>query len=103
MKTIRGSHGDKRFYASWDPQNKVWTVPVNTTSIWPIMDVAERFRFSVEERFNEYVRKIQTKTSDSRMMLALNGGQNIVVDDGMITIAIADPVILKEFQDALAS
>jgi hypothetical protein len=37
------------------------------------------------------------------MMLALNGGQNIVVDDGMITIAIADPVILKEFQDALAS
>ena len=103
MKTIRGSHGDKRFYASWDPQNKVWTVPVNTTSIWLIMDVAERFRFSVEERFNEYVRKIQTKTSDSRMMLALNGGQNIVVDDGMITIAIADPAILKEFQDALAS
>ena len=103
MKTIRGSHGDKRFYASWDPQNKVWTVPVNTTSIWLIMDVAERFRFSVEERFNEYVRKIQTKTSDSRMMLALNGGQNIVVDDGMITIAIADPDILKEFQDALAS
>lgn len=103
LKTIRGSHGDKRFYASWDPQGKVWTVPVNPTSIWLIMDVAERFRFAVEERFNEYVRKLRINTDDSRMMLALNGGQNIVVDDGMITIAIADPAIFKEFQDALAS
>lgn len=101
IKAIRGQHRDQRFYANWNPAAKVWTVPVNETSIWQIMDVAERFCFAVEERFHEYVRKLEAKTNPSRMMLALNGGQNIVVEDGVIAVAISDPAILKEFEHAL--
>ena len=66
-----------------------------------IMSVAEQWCFAVEDRFLEYRRKVEAKTANSRMMLAMNGGQNIVVDDGMIQVAISDPAILKEFEHAL--
>lgn len=101
VKAIRGQHRDQRFFASWDAANKVWHVPVNETSIGMIMSVAEQWCFAVEDRFLEYRRKVEAKTANSRMMLAMNGGQNIVVDDGMIQVAISDPAILKEFEHAL--
>ena len=101
VKAIRGQHRDQRFHASWDPAAKNWRVPVNETSIFMILDVAEQWHFQVEERFLEYRRKVQAKTAPSRMMLGMNGGQNIVVDDGMIQIAIDDPAILREFEHAL--
>lgn len=101
VKAIRGQHRDQKFYASWDPAARVWTVPVNESSISLILAVAERWCFAVEERFLEYQRKVEAKMGPSRMMLAMNGGQNIVVDDGMIQIAISDPAILKEFEHVL--
>lgn len=101
MKLLRGQHRDQRFYASWDPASKTWSVPVNETSIYMILEVAEQWCFAVEARFLEYRRRVDANTASSRMMLGLNGGQNIVVDDGMIQIAIKDAAILQEFEHAL--
>lgn len=101
VKAIRGQHRDQRFFASWDAAHKVWHVPVNESSIGMIMSVAEQWCFAVENRFLEYRRKVEAKTASSRMMLGMNGGQNIVVEAGMIQIAIDNPAILKEFEHAL--
>jgi hypothetical protein len=101
--SLKGEHRGKNFWASWDPSNKSWTVPVNETSIWSIMDLAERFGFDVEQRFYDYLNKIQEKTEESSVMLSLNGGRNIVLSGDTITISVKDVAILEEFEHELAT
>ena len=101
VKTIRGEHKGRKFWASWDGSAKIWTVPVNETSISQIMEVAKRFGFDVEQRFKDYLAKLEEKTEESRIMLAINQGQHVTVADDSIIIAVDDPAILKEFEDVL--
>ena len=103
LKTIRGEHRGRKFWASWDAAAREWTVPVNDTSIRLIMGVATEFNFEVEPRFTEYLAKIRTKTASSEMMLAMNDDKHVTVIDGSIQIAVADAAILKEFENALSA
>jgi hypothetical protein len=98
---LKGEHRGQKFWPVWDPSAKCWTVPVNETSIWSIMDIAERFRFKVEQRFTDYLERVREKTAESRTMLALNDGRNIVVTEDSIMISIADASILEEFEREL--
>jgi hypothetical protein len=98
---LKGEHGGKKFWASWHPDKKCWSVPVNETSIAPIMDVAERFGFDVEQRFIDYLEKIQEKTQESRTLLSLNDNRHVVVVSDKIMISVADAAILEEFENAL--
>lgn len=103
IKAIRGEHRGRKFWAAWDGNNKKWTVPVNETSITLIMQVAEKFKFDIEQRFTDYLTQVIEKTEESRMMLTLNDGQNIIVAEDSILISVDDSAILKEFEDALCS
>lgn len=98
---IRGEHKGQKFWPLWHPDKKCWAVPVNETSIWPIMDVARRFGFEIEQRFDDYFAKIQEKTAESRTMLSLNDGRHIVVVNDKIVISVADASILEEFENAI--
>lgn len=98
---IKGVHRDKKFWASWDPSEKCWTVPVNETSIRPIMDVAQRFGFQIEDRFVEYLEKVAEKTAESRTMLALNDNRHVVVAGDTIMVSVDDAAILEEFEKLL--
>lgn len=98
---IKGEHKGKRFWAAWDSAAKCWTVPVNETSIWSIMDIAERFQFEVEPRFTSYLEKVREKTAESRTMLSLNDGRHVVVARDTIMIAVADASVLGEFEREL--
>lgn len=102
IKNIRGMHRDRKFWANWEPVSKTWLVPVNETSIWSIMDVAEKHGFTIEERFLSYLDQVREKTEESRTMLALNDGRNVVMVGNTIVISIADAAILEEFERELA-
>jgi hypothetical protein len=101
IKTIRGEHRGKKFWAAWDAANKSWTLPVNETSIVLLMEMANKFKFTVEERFTNYLARIEEKTQESRVMLFMNDNQHITVDDDSITIAVEDVAILEEFEREL--
>ncbi len=101
IKNIKGEHKGKKFWASWDPSNRSWTIPVNETSIWPIIDLARKFSFDIEDRFEEYVTKVKEKTEESRVMLSLNGGQHITVANDTIIVSVEDAAILEEFEKIL--
>lgn len=101
VKAIRGEHKGQKFWAAWDSNAKIWTVPVNETSIFPIMEVANRFGFDIEDRFKAYLSKIETKTEESKIMLAINDGQHVTVADDSIIIAVDNAAILKELEDVL--
>ena len=101
IKSIKGEHRDKKFWAAWDQTSKTWTVPVNETSIGMIMDVAEKFEFQIEERFISYLEKVQEKTAESRTMLSLNDNRNIVLAGDIIMISVTDASILEEFEREL--
>ena len=101
VKTIRGEHKGRKFWAAWDAAAKIWTVPVNETSISQIVEVAKRFGFDVEQRFTDYLAKLDEKTDESKIMLAINSGQHVTVADDSIIIAVDDAAILKEFEDVL--
>ena len=103
IKALRGEHRGRKFWAAWDAANKEWTVPVNETSIVGIMALAEKFCFQVEQRFTDYVAKIQAKTAPDAMMLALNGGQHVAVMGDSIVINVDDANILAEFESELAA
>jgi len=99
--TLKGEHKSKRFWASWDPIAKSWSVPVNETSIWNIMELAERFDFEIEPRFVDYFDKVKEKTAESRTMLAVNDGRHIVLVDDTIMISVNNAAILEEFENEL--
>lgn len=99
--TLRGEHNGKKFWPMWDSSNKAWSVPVNGTSIWNIMELAERFDFEIEERFVTYFDRIKEKTAESRMMLAVNDGRHVVLVGDTIMISINNAEILEEFENAL--
>jgi len=101
IKNIRGEHRGKKYWASWDANARVWTVPVNETSIFQIMDVAEQFCFASEQRFNEYVARVREKTSENRVMVGLNGGRNVMLVDGSIVVAVPNLEIMDEFRREL--
>ena len=101
IKTIRGVHKERKYWAAWDPTLKIWTVPVNETSITDIMDLAKKFKFNIEQRFTDYLAKIHEKTNESHTMLALNGGRNITVAGDMIIISVNNAGILAEFEQQL--
>lgn len=101
IKSIRGEHRNKKFWAAWDNTTRTWSVPVNEASISLIMDVAERFAFDVEQRFIDYLEKIREKTAESRTMLALNECRHVVISGDTITISVADARILEEFEREL--
>jgi hypothetical protein len=98
---INGEHKGKRFWPAWDSASKCWTVPVNESSIWSIIEIAERFQFEVEPRFTSYLEKVREKTAESRTMLILNDGRHVVVAGDTIMIAIADTSVLEEFEREL--
>ena len=101
VKGIQGEHRGVRFRASWDPASRVWTVPVNESSIGPIMALAEQWGFSIEDRFTTYLERVRERTQESHMMLALNQGQHVTVTEDSIIIAVEDAAILEEFERAL--
>jgi len=98
---LKGEHKNKKFWASWNSVSKSWTVPVNETSIWHIMDLAERFEFQIEKRFIDYFERIKEKTANSRTMLSLNGNRHIVCAGDTIIISINNAAILEEFENEL--
>jgi len=101
LKAIRGEHKGERYRAQWEPSRKVWLVPVNETSIWAIMDVADRFEFEVEARFTTYLERVREKTQESRVHLVLNGGQHVTLADDTLVVSVDNAAILKEIEDAL--
>ncbi|CAB4123131.1 hypothetical protein UFOVP29_290 [uncultured Caudovirales phage] len=103
IKALRGEHRGRKFWAAWDAANREWTAPVNETSIAGIMALAEKFNFEVEQRFTDYVAKVQAKTEPDAMMLALNGGQHVGLMGDSIVINIDDAGILAEFERELAA
>ena len=103
IKALRGEHRGRKFWAAWDAANREWTAPVNETSIAGIMALAEKFNFEVEQRFTDYVAKVQAKTAPDAMMLALNGGQHVGLMGDSIVINIDDAGILAEFERELAA
>lgn len=102
IKALRGEHRGRKFWAAWDAANREWTAPVNETSIAGIMALAEKFQFEVEQRFADYVAKVQAKTAPDAMMLSLNGGQHVGLMGDSIVINIDDAGILAEFERELA-
>jgi hypothetical protein len=100
---IRGEHKGKKFWPVWHPDKKCWMVTVNETSIWPIMDIADRFGFEIDRRFTDYFEKVQEKVSESRTMLSLNDGRHIVVVSDKIIISVANAAILEEFEHAIGN
>jgi hypothetical protein len=103
IKGLRGEHRGRKFWAAWDTANKEWTVPVNETSIAGIMALAEKFNFEVEQRFTDYVTKVQARTAPAAMMLALNGGLHVGVMADSIVINVDDAAILAEFERELSA
>jgi hypothetical protein len=101
VKAIKGEHRGKKFWASWDANTRVWTVPVNETSIVKIMEIAEQWKFEVEQRFTDYLDRVQAKTAESRVMLALNDNRNIILCGDTVIISIDDVEVLKEFSQEL--
>ncbi len=103
IKNLRGVHKGVKFWPTWDPARKLWTVAVNETSIFPILDVAKRFGFEVESRFTEYADKVSEKLLESRMHLALNEGQNVSLAGDEIIISVDNLAILEEFKHVLTT
>jgi len=101
IKTIKGEHKGKKFWAAWQAESKQWHVPVNETSIVQIMQVATRWEFETHPRFAEYLKQVQEKTASSRMMLVMNDNLNVSVVGGMIQVAVDDAAILREFKQEL--
>ena len=102
MKSIRGVHKGENFWNNWDPITKTWVVPVNATSIYLIMKVAEKFNFDIEQRFHDYISKLEDSVQEGKMMLAMID-QNVTVADDSIIVAVDDPAILEEFKNALSA
>ena len=98
---LKGENKNKKFWSSWNLESKSWTVPVNETSIWNIMDLAERFEFQIEKRFIDYFERVKEKTADSRTMLSLNDNRHIVCAGDTIIISINNAAILEEFENEL--
>jgi hypothetical protein len=103
VKNIRGTHKGEKFWASWDGANKRWTIPVNESSINPIMQLAERFEFEVEARFTAYLERVNEKLAESRVHLALNEGQHVSLADDEIIISVDNLAILEEFKHVLTT
>lgn len=103
VKAIRGTHKGEKFWASWDAGRKLWTIPVNETSIAPIMQLAERFGFEVEDRFRVYLERVNEKLAESRVHLALNDGQHVTLADGALVVSVDNLAILEEFRRALTA
>ena len=101
IKTLRGEHRGRKFWASWDSTNRVWTLPVNGTSIHPLMQLARKWQFEIEQRFLDYLAQVEETTQESRMMLTLNSGVHVTVAEDSILIAVDDALVLKEFERAL--
>ena len=109
IKGIRGEHKGKRFWAAWDAAQRVWTVPVNETSIQQIMTLAREWEFAIEERFETYYSRVIDKlqavagaAEESRVVTTLGYQQGVSVEDGTITIVHPDAQVLAEFRAALA-
>jgi hypothetical protein len=108
VKAIRGEHKGKYFGARWEPQSKTWQVPVNETSIQHIMQVARDWEFEIEERFESYYSRVQTKwegvreaAEESRVVTSLGYDAGVQVDEGKIVVTHADAQVLAEFKAAL--
>jgi hypothetical protein len=98
---LKGEHRGKKFWPSWDPSSKAWTLPVNESSIIAIMEVAREFSFDIEQRFKDYEEKIREKIEEDRAMLILNGGRNIVLAGDEIVISVDNAAIMEEFEKNL--
>lgn len=98
---LKGEHRGKKYWPLWNPDIRAWTVLVNETSIWQIMDIANQFEFDIEPRFTEYLEKVQEKTAESKTMLNLNNNMHVTVTRDQIVVAVADAAILKEFERVL--
>ena len=103
VKNIRGTHKGEKFWATWDAARKLWTIPVNESSINPIMQLAERFEFEVEPRFTAYLERVNEKLAESRVHLALNEGQHVSLADDAIVISVDNLAILEEFKHVLTT
>mgnify|MGYP003344715549 CR=1 FL=1 len=108
IKAIRGSHRGEQFRSTYNAQARTWSVPVNETSIAQIMQVATAHDFDIEQRFTDYQAKVQVRKQaveealqEDRVMLALNDGVNVAVAHDAIVIAVENPEIMAEFQQAL--
>ena len=101
LKSIKGEKNGKKYWAAWDCSSKSWTVPVNGSSIIHIMEIANKFKFDIEDRFVQYLDKIQEQTAESNTHLILNDNRHITVAGDMIVISVADVEILAEFEKAL--
>jgi hypothetical protein len=101
IKTISGMHKTKKFWPTWHGDSKSWRIPVNETSIRMIMAVAEKFEFDIEDRFIQYLEKVEEKLQQSKFMLTMNDGMHVSFDGINIQIAIDDHHILTEFEQAL--
>lgn len=101
LKMVRGEHKGEKYRAQWEPSRKVWLCPVNESSIWGIMDVADKFEFEVEDRFTTYLERVREKTEESRVHLMLTGGQHVTLAGDTLIVSVDNAAILKEIEDEL--
>jgi hypothetical protein len=108
IKQIRGTHRGTAWRSIYNPQTRTWSVPVHEGSIELIMQVATAHEFDIEQRFVDYQQRVQQRRrsvqesmQEGHMLLALNDGINVTVAHDAIVIAVENPEILAEFQQAL--
>lgn len=101
VKTIRGLHRGNKYWASWNASSRTWQVPVNESSIFQIMQAAEKFNFEIEDRFRQYLAKVEEKLQESKTMLMLNGNRNVVMTGDTVLINVSDLAVLEEMQREL--
>lgn len=110
IKSIRGEHKGKKFWASWNAAAKNWSVPVNETSIVLIMNVALAWEFEIEERFTIFHKKVLDKlmgvmpaAESSKVAEIMGQAPGVDVQAGKLVIAHADPQVLAQFEAALSA
>lgn len=110
VKQIRGAHKGEKFWASWDASKKTWLVPVNESSICPIIKVAQDWQFDVEPRFEIYHNRVTAKLAhvmeaaeESRVGTALGMEPGVCVTEQHIEVVHSDPMVLSQFKEMLAA
>lgn len=102
IKTIRGSYNGVKFYSKWDPNSKVWSVPINEASIGQILSVAKKHQFDIDKELEANLGKVDEAIEESQVMLTLNDNRHIMINDGHIDIYCTNYNIIKEFERELS-
>jgi hypothetical protein len=110
LKTLRGDWRGQAWRASWNPEARVWMVPVNQASIFGIMKIARDWEFEIEPRFESYYSQVlakmdnmKTAARESEVAVVLGADREVSVEGSLISVTHENPAVLAEFQSALTA